>query len=371
MKSTKQKLKNKKFFFIISSLLLSGVILFSSGIIASCLRRNDSKRLDSDSIKNNITKNFANIDLDNYKDYFIDANNKADKKNTGKMTKSIFAKMANLHENDIDAFSITKVEEREEDKGYVRLNINLTIKKSKNNLDNNNVENIEFECLTGMYDPNSKYNEDKMVTEVRYWSSGFTAWTLMKINQSSVSSVSYIPHYVETSVHRNEWVDTVKKIDFRFSNYKTLVIGAFRDNENIEELDFSGLENFLTTKNQGLGLFYTNAMRNMTKLRIVNFSYSSIEKVPPQTFYNDLNLNTVLFTGCIDLTEIGWDSFGNCSSLQSLDFSDSPIYKVDDSAFKGCINLKTIYVKDEIARAAFQQSIDSAGLSTKIIIKNN
>lgn len=304
--------------------------------------------------------NLKNINLDNFRDYFDQANVFPINEKS-KMLPEVASMLSN---NSIPSNAINNVsfsENSNTEDGY--LNVNVTINLNSPYLFNGTSKITLTNVPTGIYNPNSEFN-----------------LSLFIINETSLNGFTqkgieytgnlYVPGVVNYVFLGNNYFDNPNQVpkskclSFEFANFYNFSTDYQQFiNSPFEEVSFRGNTSFNTFNNFGM-------FQSSSNLKLVDFTdCNKLEGIMDQTFSQCSSLETLIFTNCSQLSYIGANAFYQCTSLKEIDLSSCSLTNVDPSAFSECTNLKTIYVKDDNAKQQVLSSIQHSSLSTNVIVK--
>ena len=277
----------------------------------------------------NLVNSLTNVTIDNYKEYFNNANNLPESENSGKMLNTKLSELMKLPEDSVKDGSVVFTKSGNTDDGYLKVNISFELNDpfKYNGQSIVNLENI----LTGMYDPNSEYN----VNLFTYADSNTKESLIGVTTEGDKLEIVYLPYSVKyLSTVDNYFANHLRSATKFIGSYSSLIDFSYNStfsNSSISEFYFENLENFVGFPGKQNTFQYAKA------------TYISFENCPKFNFstqnrnngaFEECNsLVTLNFKGCNSLTYLGQDFIKRCYALQHLYLNNSPINTIDNSAF--------------------------------------
>lgn len=305
----------------------------------------------------NLKNELQNITIENYTNYFENANNLPEKDNSGRMTIDKFAEITGLPKDAIKENSIKFNKTSNTENGYLNVEISFELNDPYNYNGNKfvNIQNV----TTGIYDPNSDYNINL-----------FTYFDDTKQHLTGVTSegdqlkVVYLPYNVKYLNSPADYFGSHLLSCTKFvGSYSSLIkfnIDSTFAGSKINEFYFENLPNFEGFPGK-LNTFYKASATYISFENCPKFNFENINGNRNKgAFYLASNLETLNFKGCTGLTWLGQDFAKQTNSLKYLYLNDSPITSVDNSAFYDVQyfkNVVQIYVLNGTAKSAIYNSL--------------
>ncbi len=341
---------------------------------------------------------FSHLSIENYTQYFDNANLAPGSDNTGTINVQKFCETFNANQTggSLAPYMFNSVK-------FVRTGSNssghvvgkFTISMKTGFLYNTETSIGWSNVNTNIYDPNSNYNLEmfsidqngsltglnKSLIEQRVGSSGtlYVPWKVItasswvwkncmgntKIGTFIFNYSQFCPDYTQrTYAFNNLNCDKVINNSPKFTygngytdpDAKTGVNLFF--NSSLGSVDFSNSaiynicwQDFAINPNQ-----YSNPT-----LTEVNFSNcQNLQIIGRTAFWAQTKLVRADFSNCNNLTKIGRYAFEDCTSLQEIDFSGCPITSISSDVFKNCTSLRKIYI-DRSSQSIFMTALSNAG----------